>query len=90
MPSTDPIPTQVHDLQPGDRIDLIEAGQAISDMRWIPDPWHGRDEDFKRAETHYAEVERVVVVGHGTIVRFTEFTSWYMPTDLTVNTFAPK
>ena len=69
MPSTDPIPTQVHDLQPGDRIDLIEAGRAIIDMRWIPDPWHGRYEDFNRAVGHYAEVERVVPVGHGSIVR---------------------
>lgn len=90
MPSTDPIPTQVHDLQPGDRIDLIEAGQVISDMRWIRDPWHWRDEDFERAVGHYAEVERVVIVGHGSVVHFTEFASWYMPTDLTVNTFAPK
>lgn len=90
MPSIDPIPTQVHDLRPGDRVDLIEAGQLIADMRWILDPWYGRDEDFERALGHYAEVKRVAIVGYGSIVHFTNFDTWYMPTDLTVNTFAPK
>lgn len=90
MPSTDPIPQRVRNLRPGDRVDLIEAGQSIFDMRWLPEPWHGRDEDFKRATGHYAEVKRVVVAGHGSIVHFMEFASWYMPSDLTVNVFPPK
>lgn len=87
MPSIDPIPTRVRNLRPGDLIDLIEAGRQITDMRWLSDPWHGRDKDYNRALTHYAHVRRVDTAGHGSIVHFTKFASWYMPTDLTVNTF---
>jgi len=86
----DPIRTLVRDLVPGDRVDLTEVAQDVTDMRWLTRPWEGRRGDWDRAHTHYAAVAQVRLTASGAIVDFENFAPWYLPAYLSVNIYAPK
>lgn len=90
MPSIEPIPTLVSDLRPGDRIDLLEVGRSVIDMRWLNDPWGGRGYERNMANTHIAGVANVTTYAEGAIVEFVNYSPWYLPKNLAVNTLAPK
>lgn len=85
-----PIHTLVRELMPGDRIDLEEVAQDVTDMRWLTRPWEGRRGDRDRASTHYAAVRRVRLAASGAVVDFENFAPWYLPASLSVNIYAPK
>lgn len=90
MPSIEPIRTLVRNLQPGDRLDLLEVGRDVIHMRWINDPWRDRGYERSVANTHLAGVARVDVYAEGAIVEFHNFAAWYLPADMSVDAHAPK